>query len=433
MRKQLIGAGFVTAVASVAACGMIKQLQENGGSPDRNTSVFASYASEYCTLTNADESKQLKTDCGNAYKMVAPDSKYCTTDKPFRIEKVYFPNRALPMKACRELFPDDNTGRSLVRFAVLGDSGAGESIEKGFRQVSVAKALHAVCPPRQQQQLDEQNPLQRSCDFAIHVGDIIYARGLTDPWDSLLESRFEEPYRAFAPMPFFMVPGNHDYAGNRHTFVEASYFSDIWRIPHPFYALEKLPPWLRMVGIDTSALTGEDEAPLTADEQVQLMTDQLCDKNNWNIVFGHYPAFSNGRHGNHYATRAILAKTYAQCPFDLYLAGHDHDQELIKTPQFVQMVQGAGGAEIKEVHDRMGQYTEETQDGQLKLEQLIAASVHGFSVVEATATQLTFYFYDIVRTGTDIPADKNAANAGFSSWYARCQLSKSAGISCEKK
>ena len=96
------------------------------------------------------------------------------------------------------------------------------------------------------------------------------------------------------------------------------------------------------------------------------------------------------------------------------------------------MVQGAGGAEIKAVADRQGKYSEESESGNLEFEQLVAKSAHGFSIVEATSSQLTLYFFALEQIESGLQGAAASDNSGFSSWYARCLVTKS-GVSCDRK
>ncbi|UOD30186.1 metallophosphoesterase [Massilia violaceinigra] len=51
---------------------------------------------------------------------------------------------------------------------------------------------------------------RKGCDFVIYLGDNFYGQGITRPDDPHCQQKFELPY-AGLDLPFYAMPGNHDY------------------------------------------------------------------------------------------------------------------------------------------------------------------------------------------------------------------------------
>lgn len=102
---------------------------------------------------------------------------------------------------------DGNTDNSHFSFLIIGDSGCGSHL-KHHPQREIAKMM------LQQQQ---------ECSFLLHTGDVVYQVGSQEYY----QDNFINPYREFLvggenpqqleydrltfKLPFFLVPGNHDY------------------------------------------------------------------------------------------------------------------------------------------------------------------------------------------------------------------------------
>ncbi len=86
---------------------------------------------------------------------------------------------------------------SSVNILVFGDSGT-----KNQSQFETADQMAAACKIR-------------GCDLAIGLGDNFYDYGVEDLSDEQWQESFEIPYQNVgAPIDFWMVLGNHDWAGN---------------------------------------------------------------------------------------------------------------------------------------------------------------------------------------------------------------------------
>ena len=102
---------------------------------------------------------------------------------------------------------DDNTDNPNFSFLVIGDSGCGSHL-KHHPQRKIAEMML---------------PHQSDCSFILHTGDVVYQVGSKEYY----HANFINPYKEFLvggenpkqiqydrlsfKLPFFLVPGNHDY------------------------------------------------------------------------------------------------------------------------------------------------------------------------------------------------------------------------------
>lgn len=201
----------------------------------------------------------------------------------------------------------------------------------------------------------------KGCDFALAPGDLIYDDGVAGVDDPKFRSHFETPFQDLGKLPFWSVPGNHDWhaAGSVQAQIDYTTRSERWRMPFNHFSIPRLPEWLHIYGVDTAVMddirraSGEDLRTLSGlrDKQLQAAREALCGKSGWRLLFGHHPVYSSGQHGwergqqgkaPHIA--AALEPLIGGCAVQVYFAGHDHMQEHISVekPRYQQIIQGAG-------------------------------------------------------------------------------------------
>ena len=98
----------------------------------------------------------------------------------------------------------------------------------------------------------------------------------------------------------------------------------------------------------------------------------------WIIVFGHYPIYSNGCHGNTRELHTHLLPLLKKYKVHLYLSGHDHNISYYKDEVHC-LVSGCGS--------RQSNIT--NQHGFAELPSL------GIAYVKTSMTELEFGFYDM--------------------------------------
>ena len=249
---------------------------------------------------------------------------------------------------------------------VFGDSGTGSP-----EQRIVAAAMSDAC-------------LQRSCDAALVVGDLIYPSGVKSVDDELFTSHFEDPYAAVGPFSFWMAPGNHDHRGSIDAQIAygRSSRSERWRMPAAHYAVEGLPEWLHVYVLDTQAFARRSKAV----DQAQALeaSAALCGKPGWRLLAGHKPIYSSGIHGSNAQVESYLDPVIRECRVQAFFAGHDHHQEHLSAPSFEQFIQGAA-AKLRRV---------KRSDSAERVTQRFARSVLGFSIATFTEDTMDVRFFD---------------------------------------
>ena len=195
-----------------------------------------------------------------------------------------------------------------VKFAVIGDSGTGETA-----QYDVATQMAAVRE-------------SFGFDFVLMLGDNMYGRqdaqGFAD--------KFERPYAALlrAGVQFYASLGNHDNQTNR-------FYKPFNMNGERYYTFSKKNA--RFFVFDTNVL---DARQLT---WIENTLKQSSDE--WKICFFHHPLYSNaGRHGSDVELRVALEPLLVKYGIDVVFSGHDHVYERLKPQKGITyFIEGAGG------------------------------------------------------------------------------------------
>jgi predicted MPP superfamily phosphohydrolase len=212
-----------------------------------------------------------------------------------------------------------------LRFYALGDTGTGNA-----GQAAVANAMVRF-------------QAEFTAGFALLLGDNFYPRGVLSTSDHRWRDRFEEVYDPTElNLHFYAVLGNHDYRRNEK--AQVAYTSEHpesrWKMPGRYYSFNhELPDGTRIefFGIDTNTIETEEV-------QLAWLIDALSQSSaDWKIVFGHHVLYSNGHYGSNRKLIARLQELFIRGGVDLYLAGHEHDLQILDPVFGVSyMVSGAG-------------------------------------------------------------------------------------------
>lgn len=234
-------------------------------------------------------------------------------------------------------------------FIFFGDFGTGTA-----DQMRIAGVMTRFCATHR-------------CDFLLTLGDNIYDSGVMSVDDVAWQERVEVPYGPMK-LPMYATLGNHDYRGSPQAQVDYTAHSSMWRLPSHYYAFDAGN--VHLMGIDTNAFNEPQQTWLTNELSASTST--------WKIVFGHHPVESYGRHGPKEEVAPFLQPILKQGA-DLYLAGHDHDKQVIQkgSPHPLYVVSGAA-AKVRPT--QMGDGT------------LFAVSTLGFGylVVHGDSMQISF-------------------------------------------
>ncbi len=319
-----------------------------------------------------------------------------------------------PVDAAPDADPDaaPEPEPELLRFLVLGDVGKGNA-----GQLQVAEAAAEAC--------EEMG----GCAFALLLGDNIYDAGAADADDPQWESKFETPY-AGLDIPFYATLGNHDYGGpsvlqelvdglgglgidRTRGMAQVAYAEtqDKFRCPDIFYRFQAGP--VELVSLNTATLFWKDLefvetlAGFEPDNEAQLdALDEWAEAPlaPWRIAFGHHPYLSNGRHGDAGAYDGVFIdgligsgsalkdffEEHVVGTFDVFLAGHDHNQQDLGEVDGTHLVVSGAGASVRELADRNRNPT------------FYQSEELGFTVIEADERRMRFIFYEV-------PPDDGAA------------------------
>ena len=214
-----------------------------------------------------------------------------------------------------------------LRIAVAGDTG------DGSRQV--ARGIAAV---------HRELPL----DAIILTGDNFYPCGVRSETDERWS--LVAPLTAIGP-PVFPVLGNHDYCGEADPKAQIRATGHVrnWNLPGKQYVLHS--PQADLLFLDTTPFAkGYGKMPI-------VIGDAFADaRTPWRVVVGHHPVLSSGYHG--YFPRKEVARMRSLMPAleaahaDLYIAGHDHHLELVRSPRMAHLISGAGSEPIPPIRLR---------------------------------------------------------------------------------
>ena len=220
-----------------------------------------------------------------------------------------------------------------LRFFALGDTGTG-----GPEQFQVGRAIADKCRVSR-------------CDFGILLGDNFYPDGVASADDPQWRTKFEEPYAALLAdgIRFRAVLGNHDYADAADATraghqVARSGVDPRFVMPAHFYRFEEGPA--RFVALDTQALSLD---PGVHSAQEGLIASAAAHSGSaprpWLVALGHHPYLSNGTNGNATPRLARFLEDVVCPQADLYLAGHDHNLQVLASPscRALLVVSGGGG------------------------------------------------------------------------------------------
>jgi 3',5'-cyclic AMP phosphodiesterase CpdA len=204
--------------------------------------------------------------------------------------------------------PDHATAPDVLRFAVIGDNGTGDS-----GQYEVAEQLAAA-------------HAARPVDLVIMLGDNMYGR--QQPRD--FETKFTRPYAPLlrSGVPFYATLGNHDDPGNR------SYPGFNMRGERYYTFVRK---HVRFVVFDTNMMD---------DGQLAWIEETLAQvREPWRICYFHHPIYSSGaRHGPDVELRVLLEPIMLRFGVHVVFSGHEHVYERLRPQKGITyFIEGSSG------------------------------------------------------------------------------------------
>lgn len=276
---------------------------------------------------------------------------------------------------------------AVVSMIALGDQGSGD-----LQQWRVGQAMERVAAR------------DGRLDMVVLLGDNFYGKSLTGIHDLSWQMKFERVYwgKWLSHVPFYAVLGNHDYPVSQKVEVEYGQRhegSGRWQMPSTFYVKDfgsvDGRPLVRMVFLDTSA-------PRESFQQQIDLLDQAFQQPGpapvWRIAAAHHPVRNHGEHGEDGELVTLLLPALERNKVDVFLAGHDHNQQLLlRAAEPAWVVSGAGGQKLYAV-------------GATALDTSFANAHAGFAKLDFNASQLRLNYYD----------DRGNLETGFL-WARDCQ------------
>jgi 3',5'-cyclic AMP phosphodiesterase CpdA len=241
------------------------------------------------------------------------------------------------------------------------------------------------------------------------AGDPIHDEGVQsvdDPeWLNKIENIYTAP--SLYALPWYAVPGNHEYRGNVQALIDYSAKSERWNMPARYFSVEKpVGPnkneTCLLVFIDTTPLIGRyrdgsepdyadsDAGQQDIEAQLAWIERALSESGAlWKIVIGHHPVFADTEKDEteRLDMRKRLLPILERYAVDLYVCGHIHNFQYLRLPEhntaYVVNSSASRSREVKPVEGTV-----------------FCDSSPGFSLVSVSAAALEFYM--INREGRTI-------------------------------
>jgi hypothetical protein len=190
-----------------------------------------------------------------------------------------------------------------IRVLAFGDYGNGS---KNQRDVAVAMGqFHATA----------------KFDFGITLGDNFYSKRMLSTKDPHWNAWWDDMYDGLG-IQFYATLGNHDWGYSDSPAAEVMYTrqSPSWRMPATYYTFTAGP--VQFFALDTNEISRAQLAWL--DQEIGKS------KSTWKVVYGHHPIYSAGQH---YDSPRLITQLLPvlRNRVDVYIAGHDHDMQHLKS------------------------------------------------------------------------------------------------------
>ncbi|XP_013877116.1 tartrate-resistant acid phosphatase type 5a [Austrofundulus limnaeus] len=251
---------------------------------------------------------------------------------------------------------------------------------------------------------------QMGADFILALGDNFYYRGVNSVDSPRFQETFEAVYTSKSlRVPWYVIAGNHDHAGNVKAQIEYTMKSDRWRFPSYYYELNYRIPntgkTLTIIMLDTVMLCGNsndfvDEKPrgplveAEAKRQLAWLQERLArSKADFLLVAGHYPVWSVSEHG---PTECLLQGVHPlliKYNVTAYFCGHDHNLQYLEEFGIGYVVSGAGNFLDPDIR-----HWNHVPKGSLKFFTGQASTLGGFVHAEVTKDQLILTFFQAKGT-----------------------------------
>lgn len=235
-------------------------------------------------------------------------------------------------------------------------------------------------------------------DFILHAGDPIHDRGAVSGKDPEWKFKLDDVYSRehLMKLPWYGIPGNHEYRANPEAVVEFSSQRSWWKTPSRYYSFERKLGGgkrnrLQVVMLDTTPMIDSykrrtpgkfDDA--YAERELHWADSVLCSSEAvWKIVLGHHPIYakSGKKSSEREDLQRKLLPILEKAGVKLYINGHLHNfQHIKRSESSVHFVTTASSVRMRKVKKKNGT--------------LYMHSGPGFSVVSIGKRSAHIYFVD---------------------------------------
>ena len=211
-----------------------------------------------------------------------------------------------------------------------------------------------------------------SINFIAVAGDPIHDNGVKSTDDSEWKDKFENIYTASSLMniPWYVVPGNHEYHGSVQAILDYSKVSGRWKAPARYYSIEKTigagNTKCLFVFIDTTPLIDKyrtegsysDAGKQDIEKEFRWIDSTLVSSNDrWKIVIGHHPVFADTEKAETERTdmQKRLGTIIEKRKADVYICGHIHNFQHIKPEgKYVNYIVNSSASQSRDVNKTDG-------------------------------------------------------------------------------
>ena len=219
-----------------------------------------------------------------------------------------------------------NKPKDTLKFAVIGDSGTGDSNQ--YRLAKVFTDIHKRFP----------------YEFVLMMGDNMYGGESTRDF----QRKFEIPYKPVLDknIKFYASLGNHDSPNQR--------MYKLFNMNGERYYSFRPKPGIRFFALDSNYMDRT---------QLQWLEKELAASgSDWKIMFFHHPIYSSGgSHGSDTALRDQLEPLFLKYGVDVVFAGHEHFYERLKPQKGIHYFISGGAGKLRK-GDVGGEFTEKAFD-----------------------------------------------------------------------
>ena len=243
--------------------------------------------------------------------------------------------------------PKPGDDQAAVKFAVVGDSGdqAWWVWLQKTPIMHLPSRYHWLAPKWAVRTIGAAMAAYRP-DFAFHLGDVIYPKGLHAHYSSGFFRPFGDLIR---DAPMYALVGNHDVMNAAGQQLLANFHLPENQVTGDGRCFSFARGPVRVIALDCNTHYMPDHPS----HRFLLQQLRQCAEP-WIVIASHFPILSASRQGNNGDLRAFLVPELEKWQVTLYLSGHDHCYQRFGPNEHAPVplvVSGGGGKHLYEITD----------------------------------------------------------------------------------